>query len=131
MQSRVNTHIGKCLRALRIEKQISQTRLGDVVGVTFQQVQKYESGMSRISIENLLAFCEYLEVPLSYFMDDLTPAGRENENRPTSADLLDKKDAVQLIRYFSQIDDRDKRNAVLTVAKQMVPESAKKELQFQ
>lgn len=123
MQSPVNVHIGKRLKTLRIEKQISQTQLGNVVGVTFQQVQKYESGMSRISIEYLLAFCRFLDVPLSYFMDGLvSPRSHESDYQNTT-DLLDKRDAVQLIRYFSQIEDRDKRNAILTVAKHLVPEA--------
>jgi len=124
MQSPVNIHIGKRLKTLRIEKQISQTQLGNVVGVTFQQVQKYESGMSRISIEYLLAFCRFLDVPLSYFMDGLVSRNPQNTGHQNTADLLDKRDAVQLVRYFSQIEDREKRNAILTIAKQMAPATA-------
>lgn len=124
MQSPVNVHIGKRLKTLRIEKQISQTQLGNVVGVTFQQVQKYESGMSRISIEYLLAFCRFLDVPLSYFMDGLVSPRSQESDYQNTTDLLDKRDAVQLIRYFSQIEDRDKRNAILTVAKHLVPETS-------
>ena len=124
MQSPVNIHIGKRLKTLRIEKQISQTQLGNVVGVTFQQVQKYESGMSRISIEYLLAFCRFLDVPLSYFMDGLVSPRNQDSEYQNTTELLDKRDAVQLIRYFSQIEDRDKRSAILAVAKHLVPESA-------
>jgi transcriptional regulator with XRE-family HTH domain len=67
----IDREVGKRLRALREEAGISQTALGDGSGITFQQVQKYENGVNRVSVSRLLQFCDVLRVPISQVLDGI------------------------------------------------------------
>jgi transcriptional regulator with XRE-family HTH domain len=67
----IDREIGKRLRALREEAGISQTALGEGSGITFQQVQKYENGVNRVSVSRLLQFCDVLRVPISQVLDGI------------------------------------------------------------
>ena len=73
MRHPIDAHVGKRLRLRRILKGWSQQQLGDAVGLTFQQIQKYENGASRISCGRLFDFARALDVPTSFFFDDLPP----------------------------------------------------------
>ena len=68
---RVDDHVGLRLRQRRQELNLSQTAVADRLGVTFQQVQKYERGMNRISASRLHDLCEILSVPVEYFFEGL------------------------------------------------------------
>jgi transcriptional regulator with XRE-family HTH domain len=70
----IDREVGKRLRALREEAGISQTALGDCSGITFQQVQKYENGVNRVSISRLIQFCDVLGVPVSQVLDGIATA---------------------------------------------------------
>lgn len=63
----IDAHIGEQLRAIRIQKKLSQEKLGVGVGVTFQQIQKYERGTNRIAASRLYQFSKFLKVPISEF----------------------------------------------------------------
>lgn len=65
----VDVHVGTCIRARRIMLRISQTELADALGISFQQVQKYERGTNRVSASALYAIQQKLGVPMSYFFD--------------------------------------------------------------
>lgn len=67
----VDVHVGTRLRQRRSLLGISQTKLGESVGLTFQQVQKYERGSNRVSSSRLFEFAQILDVPVSYFFDEL------------------------------------------------------------
>lgn len=67
----LEAHVGKQLRAARLAKGLSQGDLADAIGVTFQQIQKYESGLNRISAGKLYRFSLILKEPLHYFFSDL------------------------------------------------------------
>jgi transcriptional regulator with XRE-family HTH domain len=67
----VDLHVGKKLRAMRNARRISQQHLGAQVGVTFQQMQKYESGKNRISASRLYQFSQALDVPVGAFYEGL------------------------------------------------------------
>ena len=68
---RVDNHVGSMFRTRRQELGLSQTAVAERLGVTFQQVQKYERGMNRISASRLHDLCEILGVPVEYFFDGL------------------------------------------------------------
>ena len=70
----IDLEVGKRLRALREEAGISQTALGDGSGITFQQVQKYENGVNRVSVSRLMQFCDVLGVPVSQVLDGIATA---------------------------------------------------------
>ncbi|NNC37720.1 MAG: XRE family transcriptional regulator [Acidimicrobiales bacterium] len=63
----VDIHVGIRLKVLRKSNQLSQSNLGDEIGVTFQQIQKYERGTNRISVSRLWQFCEFFEVNPDFF----------------------------------------------------------------
>lgn len=67
----VDLHVGERLRKRRKEVGLSQTDLGQSVGLTFQQIQKYERGSNRISASKIYEFAQFLDVPVSYFFTDL------------------------------------------------------------
>lgn len=89
--------IGTKLRAARLRSKKSQAELGAVVGVTFQQIQKYEKGLNRIDMTRLMKFAEALEVSLDYFIE---PPKRK---RITSAAHNDQFDAVLATREGTQV----------------------------
>jgi len=64
---KADLYIGSQIRAARIERGISQTALGDVLGITFQQIQKYKKGSNRISAGALFELAEFLDKPLLWF----------------------------------------------------------------
>src|SRR5215472_10591909 len=70
-----DTEVAKRVRALRLQRGLSQTELGEVLGVTFQQVQKYERGTNRISAGRLYRIAGVLEVPVAFFYEGLDGRG--------------------------------------------------------
>jgi len=69
MENNFNLHIGKKLRFQRLELRLTQTKVGNAVNVTFQQIQKYEKGINAVSAERLLQLANYLKVPVTYFYE--------------------------------------------------------------
>ena len=78
--NKVDRHIGLRLRSRRLALQMTQTDLADALGVTFQQVQKYEKGSNRISASTLKEMAETLKVPVAYFFEGLQPEGTRGED---------------------------------------------------
>ena len=95
---RVDNHVGSMLRTRRQELGLSQTAVAERLGVTFQQVQKYERGMNRISASRLHDLCEILGVPVEYFFDGLDSEIGE----PDGLDLNDPE-LVELVNAFMGI----------------------------
>jgi transcriptional regulator with XRE-family HTH domain len=106
--------IAKRVRTLRLQRGMSQTELGGVLDVTFQQVQKYETGSNRISAGRLQQIAEVLEVPVTYFYTGLhdveTPTGSPFEDE---FNLLQSAHTVRLVRAYSRIPDRRTRLKLL------------------
>jgi|SRR5579872_3384151 len=103
---------------------LSQEQLGAALGVTFQQVQKYERGANRIGASRLFAIARVLDVPVAFFFDDVDPvrAPAIAENDGTSApmlvsDLLRHPDAIELVRAYLDTPDPKLRRHVLELAK--------------
>lgn len=76
----VDIHVGKRLRTLRREHDLSQTELGNHVDVTFQQIQKYEKGVNRISVSRLWRFCQLFNVRPDFFFVSLLNADANRED---------------------------------------------------
>ncbi len=92
---------------------MSQERLGDALGLTFQQVQKYERGANRVGASRLFELAKALNVPVSYFFDDLPD---EEEAAPASAgavsmdeDPMRRRETVELVRAYYRITDDSAR----------------------
>jgi transcriptional regulator with XRE-family HTH domain len=100
-----DAEIGQRVRALRLQRGLSQTELGQLISVTFQQVQKYEKGANRISAGRLQRIAEVLGVPVAYFF------GAAPDHRPVSAgaasegEFLQTEGALRLARAFARIKE--------------------------
>jgi len=91
MPNPIDIHVGMRLRLARAHAELSQTALADKVGVTFQQIQKYEKGTDRISASRLLQLARVLGVDVSYFFEGTDEIGddgaSEAQSHPTRLDL--------------------------------------------
>ncbi len=104
----VDKYVGSRVRRQRMAIGISQTKLGKALGVSFQQVQKYEKGSNRISASKLLAASHLLEQPVSYFFDGAEEVGgREKSLAPDDQQvLMESREVYEVIRNYSQISDK-------------------------
>lgn len=110
----VDRLVGLRITALRKARGLSQTALGNAVGVTFQQVQKYEKGQNRVGAGRLREIARLLEVPVSAFFED--------SNNPDSPQedvfgFLNAQGAVELLRAYTQIEDDQMRRDVLALVR--------------
>jgi transcriptional regulator with XRE-family HTH domain len=129
----VDVHVGGRVRERRILHGLSQERLGAAVGVTFQQVQKYESGANRISASRLFEISHALDVPVSFFFGEMpeTAAASGNsgylievfpEQRDGAIDpLLNSKPTLDLVRAYYRIEGGAMRKSILDLIKSMAP----------
>lgn len=90
----IDVHVGRRMRERRTLLGLSQSNLADKVGLTFQQIQKYERGTNRISASRLWQLGEVLGVPISWFFEELT------EGASTSDPIASKTETLKLARYF-------------------------------
>lgn len=112
----IDRRLGERVRGRRLELDMSQERLAELIGVTFQQVQKYEKGVNRIAASRLFDISAALEMPISAFFDGLTTkhgdAPEENDQR--SADtLLATPDGRTLVRVFGTITNPRVRKRIV------------------
>ena len=109
----VDRHLGARVRFARIEKRISQGALGEQLGISFQQVQKYELGKDRISASQLMNIARILEKDIAFFFEDITPEGETASGGIELADIVDRRKRsrasatydVKIIRILHAIDD--------------------------
>ena len=104
--------IGARIRLRRVECGMTQAQLAESIGVTFQQVQKYESGANRVGGSRLAAVAGALEVPVSYFFDHTA-----EETEAAAASLLNARGALSLLRAFAAIRDERQRTTVIDLAR--------------
>jgi transcriptional regulator with XRE-family HTH domain len=119
-----DAEVGRRIRAQRLSKGLSQTDLGRRLGVSFQQVQKYEKGFNRVGAGRLQAIAEVLEVPITFFYAAETteplPAGQAAHGDAESPfGCLSTAGAIQLVRAYARIEDSSARRALVEVAEQM------------
>jgi transcriptional regulator with XRE-family HTH domain len=113
----IEKEIGGLVRVRRLARDMSQEQLGERLGVTFQQVQKYENGANRISASRLAEIADALEVPITYFF----PGGngkRRADHDPSSEPLSLLRTALglRLLQAFHRINDHTMKEAVVTLA---------------
>ena len=116
---RIDIYVGKKLRMRRTLLGMSQTDLGQALGLTFQQIQKYEQGSNRIGSSRLYDLAKVLDVPITYFFEELEEALVANGITSTGPDLRKdpaaKRETLELVRSFSRIDDQTVRDSILTM----------------
>ncbi len=126
----VDVHVGARLKQRRRLLGITQTDLGDAIGVTFQQVQKYERGVNRIGASQLLALARVLDVSIDYFFEDMPPEvtaispalkrrGKAKKLPMYAPDLMVKRETLEFVRAYYKIEDTDVRKGVYQLTKAM------------
>lgn len=106
MATDIDLHLGRRLRRRRRLLGMTQQQVADVVGIRFQQVQKYECGANRVSAARLWQLSEALEAPVAYFFDGLNlhaPGGGED------VEVLARKETMDLVRAYYQLGERPRR----------------------
>ncbi|MHA3915352.1 helix-turn-helix domain-containing protein [Halovulum sp. GXIMD14793] len=111
MKHPVDVHVGKRIRHRRWMLGMTQQQLGDAVGIKFQQIQKYETGMNRVSASRLWDIARALDTSISFFFEGLSA---EQEQASAAADnpqgdLLADKEALELVRSYYSIPEEQRR----------------------
>lgn len=143
----LDRHVGKRLRLRRALLGLSQEKLADAIGLTFQQIQKYERGTNRISASRLYQFSKILDVPVTYFYEQVgdsaigeedgdgtvggvalaglsdnpqEPLAKDESGAPLSVnDMLERRETLDLIRHYYAISDARMRRDILRFIKAM------------
>jgi transcriptional regulator with XRE-family HTH domain len=126
--SPIDVHVGARVRLRRTLLGMSQEKLGNAIGLTFQQVQKYERGANRIGASRLFDLSRVLDVPISFFFDDLppdfdvhgfSPNQGFSEDRPDGydSDPMAKRETLELVRAYYRIPDKQLRRRLFDLAK--------------
>lgn len=122
----IDVHVGSRIRLRRNMLGLSQEKLGESLGITFQQIQKYEKGTNRVGASRLQAISAILTVPVSFFFEDApgssptTQAGFAEDNEATYVvDFLNSNEGVQLTRAFTKITDPKVRRKIIDLVKSL------------
>jgi len=110
-------HVGQRVRAYRLSRGMSQSTLGERIGVTFQQIQKYENGVNRIGSGRLQKIAGILGVPISALFNEDTKASAGTDRVLT--EILSKPDAMRLLWAFDTIKDSKQRLALVNLVEYM------------
>ena len=118
--SAADIEVGRRIRARRIAQGMSQTELGSRLGVTFQQVQKYEKGINRVGAGRLVRVAEALDVPVAFFF-----AGTDSDSVDTRAlmGFLDSTYALRLLRAFSRVSEPNLQRSLVELVERIAPEA--------
>ena len=118
----IDVYVGKKIRQRRTVLGISQEKLSEALGITFQQVQKYESGANRVSSSRLYHISKILGTPISFFFDGCEGTGKmhlvaENNKPMEEQDIFLQKETVNLVKTYYMIEDESVRKKVFDMIK--------------
>jgi transcriptional regulator with XRE-family HTH domain len=124
----IDRHVGSRVRMRRMMLSMSQEKLGDALGLTFQQVQKYEKGTNRIGASRLQQISHILQVPVSFFFEGaptLHPHGEGMKEAPSPAyvsDFLATSEGLALTRAFTKIKQAKMRRRIVDLVEEIAGE---------
>ncbi len=123
----VDVHVGTRVRLRRTLLGMTQTGLGQAIGLTFQQVQKYERGVNRIGSSRLYDLARVLDVPVNFFFDDMPKEIASKSNAPSSGppegaeifdpDIVSKRETLELVRAYYKIENPHVRKRLFEMVK--------------
>lgn len=127
----IDVHVGQRIRLRRTLMGMSQEKLGEAIGLTFQQVQKYERGANRVGSSRLFDLAKVLDVPVSFFFDDMPDETSQQSPRLISGlaeepaaynpsgegDPLTKRETLELVRAYYKITDPNVRKRIFEMVK--------------
>jgi transcriptional regulator with XRE-family HTH domain len=115
-----DAEVGRRVRARRLERGITQTELATRIGVTFQQVQKYEKGVNRICAGRLQRIAEALDVPVTFFFGGAeTPVTATSSDDASVFGYLQTSGAIRIVKAFYRIKDRRTRQLLVELAERI------------
>jgi len=133
----IDKHVGSRVRMRRMMLNMSQEKLGDALGLTFQQVQKYERGANRVGSSRLFDLARVLEVPIAYFFEDMEASVANkspsrlmgvSETRmqayAVEPDPLARRETLELVRAYYRIDEARVRKRVFELTKALAKAAA-------
>jgi transcriptional regulator with XRE-family HTH domain len=128
----IDKHVGSRVRMGRRMLNMSQTDLGNALGLTFQQVQKCEKGFNRVSASRLQQISKILQVTVPFFFEGAPastgwPAAEESADAPSPSfvsDFLATSEGLDLVRAFTCIEDAKLRRAIVRLVEQIAPDAA-------
>jgi transcriptional regulator with XRE-family HTH domain len=120
---RIDQHVGERIRLRRAELGLTQEQLAEALDVSYQQIQKYETGANRISASRIFEMARKLEVDLGYFFEGLPLEAAPAPDRPLEHGGR-QRSAIELVRKFAQIDDPQIRTAIAGLVKAIVDRQA-------
>jgi transcriptional regulator with XRE-family HTH domain len=125
----IDKHVGSRMRMRRMMLAMSQEKLADRLGLTFQQVQKYEKGTNRISASRLQQSADFLRVPVAFFFEDAPnvpgAALQVTGNAPSPAyvtEFLATSDGIRLTKAFMRIENAGLRRRIVGLVQEIAPE---------
>ncbi len=132
--SPIDVHVGGRVRLRRTLLGMSQEKLGEALGLTFQQVQKYERGVNRIGASRLFDLARVLDVPIGFFFDDMPDslggspgalrgrvAGFAENQEGFEDDALNRRETLELVRAYYRITEPAVRKRVFELIKSLAP----------
>ncbi len=131
----VDAHVGGRIRLRRLLMGMSQERLGEALGLTFQQIQKYERGINRVGASRLFDLARALDVQIGYFFDDMPqtteaaaaapvgfgPAAFAETQDPFEADPMGRRETLELVRAYYRITEPAVRKRVYDLIRSLAP----------
>ena len=131
----IDIHVGKRLKQRRVLLGMSQEKLAASLGITFQQIQKYENGSNRVGASRLFQIGKVLDAPVSFFFDGYSPSGKSTplteafaqiaEDTPDLAeeeDLMNRKETLELVRAYYAIPNPKIRKKMLDMLRSLTDE---------
>ncbi|MAY68796.1 MAG: transcriptional regulator [Rhodospirillaceae bacterium] len=126
----VDIHVGQRLRLRRTLLGMSQEKLGDAVGLTFQQIQKYERGANRIGASRLYMFSRILDVPVAYFFEELPSQIRTHEGQmqiglsdlpqdTLERDPMARRETLELVRAYYAVGNPKVRRRIVDLVRSL------------
>lgn len=122
----VDRKVGQRVRSRRLEIGMSQERLAELLGVTFQQVQKYEKGVNRIAVSRLWDISVALELPVNRFFESVATRGVAENRQEYVDDALATPEGAQLMALFASIKSPKVRRKVLELVRTLTEEDTKR-----
>ncbi len=126
----IDIHVGSRIRLRRTMLRMSQEKLGESLGITFQQIQKYEKGTNRVGASRLQNISSILNVPVSFFFEDAPGENRASPARIEEAsssnfvvDFLSSSEGLQLNRAFVKISDPKVRRRIVDLVKALAADA--------
>ena len=111
--------IGRKIRALRLQRGLSQSSLADGIDLTFQQVQKYEKGTNRVSAGRLQRIADMLNIPVTFFYSGMSSRTKKREAGDPDFSFMQTSGAVRIVRAYSEIGSRSTKYALVVLAESL------------